>query len=404
MLLINIAVCSILQAQTRIAVLQFTDDKISKSAMAYLTEIFTVEMVNSRKFTVVERARLDAALKEMQIQNGDMFDENTAVELGKMAGAEMVFLGSILRFGRREMLSIKGMDIQTATLKYAKQEPGGSDAKLEVAVKKIADFIIKDVDGTPTTEKKTLKNEPAPKKVEKEPEPEPQPKQREEPVYQPERQTTYQVEERPARQQERQRPAYVQKEKPVREPRQPAPPKPKIVKPPKDNTYKGDRELTIDEEKVLNKYIQGKWGIDANSKNDMTYYYKQQLGAGIALAIVGPILLVSGAVVTGVLCSNNQIEHREYYADSSGRIDYKVTGYEINIPNVLIGSTVGGTLMITGLIITACCAYPFVLAQRIAMIYAKTSGYKLTFLERTNFNCCYNWENKEFTVGMTIKI
>ena len=94
-LFINIAVCSILQAQTRIAVLQFTDDKISKSSMAYLTEIFTVEMVNSRKFTVVERARLDAALKEMQMQSGDMFDESSAVELGKMSGAEMVFFGSI---------------------------------------------------------------------------------------------------------------------------------------------------------------------------------------------------------------------------------------------------------------------------------------------------------------------
>lgn len=147
-LIINAVLCGMLAAQTRIAVLPFTpDEKISKSAMSYLTEIFTVEMVNSRKFTVVERARLDAALKEMQMQSGDMFDESSAVELGKMAGAEMVFFGSIFRFGGKALLSIKGMDIQTATLKYAKQEKGGSDSKLEKAVKMIAEQIIKETVG-----------------------------------------------------------------------------------------------------------------------------------------------------------------------------------------------------------------------------------------------------------------
>ena len=67
--LIVIMIMSIMSvfAQTRIAVLQFTDDKISKSAMAYLTEIFTVEMVNSNDFIVVERAKLDAALQRNEI-------------------------------------------------------------------------------------------------------------------------------------------------------------------------------------------------------------------------------------------------------------------------------------------------------------------------------------------------
>ncbi len=146
-LIINAVLCGILSAQTRIAVLPFTpDEKISKAAMNYLTEIFTFEMVNSKKFTVVERAKLDAALKEMQLQSGDLFDEGSAVELGKMAGAEMVFFGSIFRLGNKELLSVKGMDIKTATLRYAKQEKGGIESKLEKAIKLIAKQIIDETD------------------------------------------------------------------------------------------------------------------------------------------------------------------------------------------------------------------------------------------------------------------
>ena len=140
----NIIFCRVIEAQTRIAVLPFTtEENISKAVLNYLTEVFTVEMVNSRQFTVVERAKLDAALKEMSFQSGDMVDESTAVELGKMSGAEMVFFGTIFKFGGKNMLSVKGMDIKTATLKYAQQAGAETDIQMEAACKSIAAQIKK---------------------------------------------------------------------------------------------------------------------------------------------------------------------------------------------------------------------------------------------------------------------
>ena len=384
-----IIICFNLTAQTRIAVLPFTaDERMSKSAMAYLTEIFTVEMVNSRKFTVVERAKLDAALKEMQFQNGDMFDESTAVELGKMSGAEMVFFGNIFRFGRKEMMSIKGMDIRTATLKYAKQEQGGSDTKLEIAVKKIADQIIHENDETELVSEsvKQVKKESVVKQVKKESASEPEEKT----SYQSERQTTDNIEKETENQQRQS--AQTQK----------------ITRPnKKSDGYTGSRELTIPEEKVLDKYIEGKWNISANSKSDMTYYYKNQIATGIALAAVGSTILLSGIIVTSVLCSQ-KYENKQYHDqyDSNGNYSYTYYTYDTGPAYfcIMLGGVIGGNLMAAGIIISACCAYPFILAQRIASIYAKTSGNKLAFLERTNFDCGYDCVNKEIKVAMAIKL
>ncbi|MBQ3923171.1 MAG: hypothetical protein II707_07730, partial [Spirochaetales bacterium] len=153
-LLLDIVLCGVAVAQTRIAVLPFTsEEKLSRAVLTYLTDVFTVEMVNSNDFVVVERAKLDAALKEMKFQSGEMFDESTAVELGKMSGAEMVFFGTIFLFGGRNVLSIKGMDIKTATLKYAKQANGETDVQLESAVKTIASQITKDETGGTSSKK-----------------------------------------------------------------------------------------------------------------------------------------------------------------------------------------------------------------------------------------------------------
>ena len=309
-LMMNVVLCGMLAAQTRIAVLPFTpDEKISKQAMAYLTEIFTVEMVNSRKFTVVERARLDAALKEMQMQSGDMFDESSAVELGKMSGAEMVFFGSIFRFGGKELLSIKGMDIKTATLKYAKQEKGGTDIMLEKAVKLMAKQIIEETVGVAGSAESLDTME-------------------------------------------------------------------------RLRNKKGEKTVKYNpaETKVLDKYINGKWEISPDSQEDMMYYYKQNKNIGILLVALGPSLFVAGTITMA----------------ASFGVDLSA--------GVLIGVPVGINLMAAGIIITACCAYPFSLAKRIYSIYRKTTGEKLTFLDRMDVGGGYDWDKKEITVAMAIRL
>jgi hypothetical protein len=72
--------------------------------------------VNTGKYSIVERSLLDDLLKEAQFTNTDMVDEKNATELGKLAGANKVALSVMTQAGSRYMLSIKLIDVQTATI------------------------------------------------------------------------------------------------------------------------------------------------------------------------------------------------------------------------------------------------------------------------------------------------
>jgi predicted Holliday junction resolvase-like endonuclease len=292
-----IMACNILQAQTRIAVLQFTsEEKLSRAVLTYLTEVFTVEMVNSNDFVVVERTKLDAALREMKFQSGDMVDESTAVELGKMSGAEMVFFGTIFRFGGRNVLSVKGMDIKTATLKYAKQANGETDVQLETAVKTIAAQITKDENGSDSIG------------------------------------SSY-----------------------------------------SNNSRSG--KLSRPEQDFHDKYIVDKWGISADSKDDMQYYYKRHKAGGVTLAVLGGVFVLGGTIQIACLFMTAGI------------------------------TAISGSIMLAGgCTMLPLCSIPFIFASRIATIYRKTSGKRLAFFERSSLGGGYDWDKKEVTVAMAIKL
>ena len=87
----------VVSAQTRIAVLPFTaGENVAASDKEYLSETFMMEMFGGGKFIVLERMQLDRTLKELSMQNTDEFDDQSAVEIGKLSGAEQVYFGSDL--------------------------------------------------------------------------------------------------------------------------------------------------------------------------------------------------------------------------------------------------------------------------------------------------------------------
>ncbi|MBR3731008.1 MAG: hypothetical protein IKN25_00030, partial [Spirochaetales bacterium] len=64
----------------------------------------------------------------------------------------------------------------------------------------------------------------------------------------------------------------------------------------------------------------------------------------------------------------------------------------------------GLPVLISGCIIAPFCSIPFLVASRIAQIYRKTSGQRLSFFERSSIGGGYDWEKKEVTIAMAIKL
>ena len=133
---------SIISAQTRVAVLPFTaDDYDSRAKATYLTEVFTAVLCSNGTYTVLERLALDKVISEMRLQNSNDFDESTAAEIGKLAGAEKIFMADIYHFGKGYAISLRCVDIQTGAISFAKKGNARNMPELEMVTKKIASQI-----------------------------------------------------------------------------------------------------------------------------------------------------------------------------------------------------------------------------------------------------------------------
>lgn len=88
----------------RVAVLSFGNDNFTDKIIENL-------VINS-KWQVIDRAHLDRILKEQDLQQTEQFDKETAVEIGKLSGVDLVVFGEYR--GASSMAIVKAIDVTTA--------------------------------------------------------------------------------------------------------------------------------------------------------------------------------------------------------------------------------------------------------------------------------------------------
>ena len=99
------------------------DAETSSGLIVFVENAF----VNVGKTTVVDRANIEKVIEEQKMQLSGLIDESTAVEIGKLSGAEIIVTGSISKVGNIYYLNIKLTDVESA------QIIGSSIAEAETA-------------------------------------------------------------------------------------------------------------------------------------------------------------------------------------------------------------------------------------------------------------------------------
>jgi TolB-like protein len=80
----------------------------------FIMEELSVLMVNSKKFTVVDRQTLDTIRMEQNFQMTGEVGDDSAISIGKFLGANVVITGSIAGAGNQRRLRLKALDVLTA--------------------------------------------------------------------------------------------------------------------------------------------------------------------------------------------------------------------------------------------------------------------------------------------------
>lgn len=107
------------QSKMKLAVLDpvVAGEKLTDGLRISVREIVSSTFVNNAdNYSIVERSLLDKVMQEAKFSNSDAVDESQATQLGKLAGADRVVLTIITRFETRCMISIKLINVETATI------------------------------------------------------------------------------------------------------------------------------------------------------------------------------------------------------------------------------------------------------------------------------------------------
>ena len=145
----------------RLAVLPFQDGPgtYAQNSGNAVTGFVTSELAKCDKYRVLERSRLKTVIDEQDLQVSGIMDQDTAIKVGKVLGADAVVLGSVTQYDMdktqvyvhvipivsREYnvgAAIRMIDVNTGEVIYAHSASGKSGSSFTEAGKQAAQRLL----------------------------------------------------------------------------------------------------------------------------------------------------------------------------------------------------------------------------------------------------------------------
>lgn len=102
------------EVRQKVAVMDFKTVGDSTDLGEGAAEILRTTLMETGKYTVVERSMLKEAMKEQKLSLSGAVDQTTAVGIGKILGAQLVAVGSVVKMDERSYtLNVRFVDVAT---------------------------------------------------------------------------------------------------------------------------------------------------------------------------------------------------------------------------------------------------------------------------------------------------
>ena len=411
----NVTAAEFSTQEKRVAILPFmVKGNFDRLYAEVALDNFTTELIKGDIYQVVERAQLDKAMKELQFQSGADFDESSAMEIGKLAGAEIVVIGIITALKNQIVVNIRGINVKTGIAEFAERDFIKKQEELLTSVEKIAKILSSSVESSNQAREAELTKQRE-MELAKQREAELARQQELELAKQREMELAKQREAELVKQREKELAKQRKKESPKRLEMQFADEleaeladferEIELVQRKKKNASTvdfsiseeyGNVPLSQSEKKFLVKFFQQKWNIDPKDTQKVHDIYKKHIGAGAALATMGSIITVAGLAMTiagfcyfdycGTAWSVYddeiyRIEHGDgYYYGFYNRDEldfYEEKRDSLDSFPAFITGIVGiPVIFAVGLPMLISSSYPFGVAKHAKDIYTKITGNK----------------------------
>lgn len=109
-----------------------------------IPQTLTRAFVNSRYIKPVDRQEFDKIFEEIKLSMSGISDEKTAVEAGKVIGAEYILLGSFIKLGNQVKITCRMVRTETSEIVYTTNVKGTYEQLFdleEVLAEKIESYV-----------------------------------------------------------------------------------------------------------------------------------------------------------------------------------------------------------------------------------------------------------------------
>lgn len=128
-----------LLAQPRVKIVIFDFKSVDEQEIGWkVAELIGSNLAEIGKYTVVERDQLEKLFIEQGIQTKTFVDESTAIELGKISGANNIVVGSIFQVGSKLVITARFLDSETGEVLKSESVEGKYYSQLPSLCKKVA--------------------------------------------------------------------------------------------------------------------------------------------------------------------------------------------------------------------------------------------------------------------------
>jgi len=141
----------LLAEKMRLAIMDFKADGVTKEEARRITELIRTEIINTGKFTVIERDQIDKILQEQGFQMTGCTDEGCAVQIGKLASANKIMIGTVMLVSGTTVINGRIVDVEKGVAEFGERQVARSSGEIyESAVvfsQKLTKRIYRDAKG-----------------------------------------------------------------------------------------------------------------------------------------------------------------------------------------------------------------------------------------------------------------
>ncbi len=152
------------KSKITIAIMDFQNTS-GKHELDYLQkaipEMLITNLAKSGKLNIVERGRLQDAIREMELGMSGIVDQSKAVELGRAVGANAIIVGSFLEISHMIRINARLIDVKTSKVLKAESVQGRTGKEIFDLMDKLAQSIENKLLGK-SKEQKIAKQKPTP--------------------------------------------------------------------------------------------------------------------------------------------------------------------------------------------------------------------------------------------------